>query len=222
MPAIREKQAHLWERDPLDWYVEPLECSAALFALEHFEGSVWDPACGLGRIVAQARAAGLYAVGSDIVRRSPLCDAESDFLNRSYEPSFHNIVMNPPFSLAEEFVREAIRIVPIGGKVAVILPLVWVSGFSSKRDWLPSSPLRTLYPISPRPSMPPGKVIEAGIKPGNGTKDFAWLVWQNGYSGEASVRFLNTNSAKRALIAETKKSRGETNGARAFEWTGVK
>lgn len=221
MAVIREKLAHLWERDPYDWYVEPFECSAALFQLEKFEGEVWDPACGMGRIVMEARAAGLTAVGSDIVSRSDICAAESDFLARSYQPDFRNIVMNPPFGLAEEFVREAIRIVPRGGKVAVILPLVWVSGFSSKRDWLPSSPLRTLYPISPRPSMPPGKVIEAGIRPGNGTKDFAWLVWQNGYLGEASVRFMNTNIAKRGRIEKQLNVR-RGNGQGSFEWAGAK
>jgi hypothetical protein len=197
MPVIREKDAHIWERDPLDWYVEPPECSAALFQLEEFRGGVWDPACGLGRIVDQALLAGFSAIGTDIVSRSAACVAEVDFLNRNFTPEFSNIVMNPPFGRAEEFVREAIRITPDGGKVAAILPLVWVSGFSSKRDWLPHSPLHTLYPISPRPSMPPGKVIEAGIKPGNGTKDFAWLVWQVGYSGNASVRFMNTNIARK-------------------------
>lgn len=196
MAPVREKLAHLWERDPFDWYVEPHECSAALFVLEDFVGAIWDPACGMGRIVQQARAAGLKAIGSDIISRNELCAAESDFLDRTFEPEFQNIVMNPPFGQAEDFVREAIEIVPHGGKVAVIVPLVWVSGFSSKRHWLPNSPLRTLYPISPRPSMPPGRVIEAGEKPGNGTKDFAWLVWQSGYCGAASVRFMNTNHVK--------------------------
>jgi hypothetical protein len=218
MPIVKEKLAHLWERDPHDWYVEPSECSAALFSMEYFEGVVWDPACGLGRIVAQARLAGLDAVGTDLVRRSSLCADSFDFLKRSFEPEFCNIVMNPPFSLAEEFVREALRITPTGGKVAAILPLVWVSGFSSKRDWLPNSPLKTLYPISPRPSMPPGKVVASGIKPGNGTKDFAWLVWQNGYSGNASVRFMNTNVYKAKKGNKVTSTGGWRYGESSSEW----
>ncbi|MGN6486990.1 MAG: hypothetical protein ACTHLT_04110 [Devosia sp.] len=220
MPVIREKQAHIWERDPLDWYVEPPECSAALFRMEAFEGLVWDPACGLGRIVEQARVANLEAVGSDVVRRSEYCERKSDFLQRTFEPNFKNIVTNPPFGKAEEFVREAIRITPQGGKVAVILPLVWVSGFSSKRDWLPHSPLRTLYPISPRPSMPPGKVIEAGVKPGNGTKDFAWLVWEVGYTGQASVKFMNTNTVKQ-FSKRTGARKGVAHGKGVTEWAGT-
>ena len=196
MPVIRQKQAHLWERDPYDWYVEPHECSAALFQLEVFDGRVWDPACGAGRIVEVALSLGIDAVGSDIVSRSDYCVATSDFLKPSFTPEFRHIVVNPPFSIAEEFVRRAISILPRDGKLAVILPLVWLSGFSSKRDWLPRSPLKTVFPISPRPSMPPGKVIEAGVRPGNGTKDFAWLVWQSGYTGAAEVKFMNTKEHK--------------------------
>ncbi|MES0008518.1 hypothetical protein NKJ64_25655 [Mesorhizobium sp. M0062] len=198
MAIVKEKLAHLWERDPNDFYVEPYECSRSLFRLEAFEGLIWDPACGLGRIVVEARAAGFVAIGSDIIKRSELCELRSDFLSRSFRPEFSNIVMNPPFGLAEEFVREAIDIVPNGGKVAAILPLVWLSGFSTKRDWLPLSPLKTVYPISPRPSMPPGRVIEAGIRPGNGTKDFSWLVWQKGYSSPPTVVFMNTNEGRKS------------------------
>lgn len=220
MPMIREKDAHIWERDPFDWYVEPHECSAALFQLEQFVGPIWDPACGMGRIVEQARLFGYEAVGTDIVERWDGAAGKIDFLDRQFTPEFASIVMNPPFGLAEEFVREALRITPDGGKVAAILPLVWVSGFSSKRDWLPHSPLHTLYPISPRPSMPPGKVIEAGVRPGNGTKDFAWLVWQVGYSGTASVRFMNTNIAKKHS-SRTVAQRGLENGESTKKWASV-
>jgi hypothetical protein len=218
MPIVREKQAHLWERDPHDWYVEPYECSAALFMLEKFVGPVWDPACGLGRIVQEAQRAGLPAVGSDIVSRSTFCAATSNFLDPTFLPAFQNIVMNPPFALAEEFVRESLRIIPPYGKVAVILPLVWLSGFSSKRDWLPVSPLKTVYPISPRPSMPPGRVIESGIRPGNGTKDFAWLVWQNGYSDAPSIQFMNTNCARRVDRKTRTAGREGINGKSSRQW----
>ena len=197
MPSKKAKNAHLWERDPHDWYVEPRECSAALFASESFRGAIWDPACGLGRIVEEARRAGLKAMGTDIVRRSDTCESVRDFLGATPDLRFSNIVSNPPFGIAERFVQHALTLVRPNGKIAMILPLVWLAGFSTKRDWLPKSSLRRVYPISPRPSMPPGAVIQAGIKPGNGTKDFAWFVWQNGYAGSAEIVFMNTNAQKR-------------------------
>lgn len=200
MPAKKIKNAHLWERDIHDWYVEPFECSSALFAVETFRGAIWDPACGIGRIVIEARHAGLKAIGTDIVKRSELCVATTDFLAATARAKFSNIVTNPPFSIAEEFVQHALSIVRPGGKVAMLLPLVWMAGFSTKRHWLPTSPLRRVYPISPRPSMPPGAVIQAGQKPGNGTKDFAWFVWQSGYTGNAEIVFLNTSAYRRRSV----------------------
>lgn len=199
MAEKKKKDAHLWERDIHDWYVEPFECSRALFQTETFQGPIWDPACGFGRIVTQARSLGLEAYGSDIVSRSEFCEFTADFFDMGTVPTFTNIVTNPPFGRAEEFVRKSIELIPEGGKVGAILPIVWLAGFSSKRDWLPVSPLKKVYPISPRPSMPPGRVIAEGIRPGNGTKDFCWLVWQRGYTGQAEVEFLNTKLAKREV-----------------------
>ena len=197
MSIDKKKNAHLWVRDKNDWYVEPVECSAALFAEEDFRGGVWDPACGTGRIVQNARDAGLIAVGSDLITRNQFSTRSTNFLKaREMPEETSNIVSNPPFALAEEFTLHGLQILPPGGKLAFILPMVWLSGFSKKRDWLPSSPLRKYYAISPRPSMPPGAVIEAGEKAGNGTKDFAWFVWEKGYNGKPEVGFLNTNPFK--------------------------
>lgn len=199
MAIIRQKNAHLWNRDPFDWYVEPYECSMALFEIEEFDGGIWDPACGIGRIIETARASGYAAFGSDIVRRGEFCDEVFDFFSNIPNFEFSNIVSNPPFGVAEEFVQRCLEIIPTGGKVAMLLPMVWLSGFSSKRDWLPNSPLCRFLPISPRPSMPPGRVIEAGERPGNGTKDFAWFVWQAGYHGNPEVVFMNTKSYAKNL-----------------------
>lgn len=200
MAIQKEKKSHIWDRDPNDWYVEPYECSLALFDLETFEGKVWDPACGRGNILRSAISSNIDAIGTDIVVRNESCSKKMNFLEEEPDFEFQNIVSNPPFGVAEDFVRKSIEIVPAGGKVAMILPMVWLSGFSSKRDWLPYSPLKKYFSISPRPSMPPGAVIEAGVKAGNGTKDFAWFVWEKDYCGDATVGFMNTKHYKRKAL----------------------
>jgi len=199
MVALRKKEAHLWDRDENDWYVEPKVCSLALFSQEDFSGKVWDPACGMGNILKSASFLGLRTLGTDLVNRASACSIQMDFLEYQGGLDFDHIVSNPPFGIAELFVQHALNTIPPNGKVAMILPLVWMAGFSTKRDWLPNSPLAKICPISPRPSMPPGKVIEAGEKPGNGTKDFAWFIWQKGHSGKAEIEFLNTNGVKHLL-----------------------
>lgn len=196
MGIERAKDVHIWERDPYDWYVEPVECSVALFEEEEFSGPIWDPACGIGRIVESARQKKLEAIGSDIIKRSKNCSFTLDFTKDQKIIDFRSIISNPPFSCAEKFVRKSIEILPIGGKAAFLLPLVWMAGFSMKRDWLPVSPLKAIHVISPRPSMPPGQVILAGVTPGNGTKDFAWFVWEKGHIGKPQLHFMNTNLYK--------------------------
>lgn len=58
--------AHRFDRERHEWYVEPHWCSERLFAVEQFEGAVWDPCCGFGRIPLSAVKAGHTAVGTDI------------------------------------------------------------------------------------------------------------------------------------------------------------
>src|ERR1700677_2846589 len=128
---LRKRDSHLWSRDEHDFYCEPEWCSQRLFEAEKFEGNVWDPACGLGRIVASAKLAGLESHGMDIVKRSSFCLGEFDFLT-STDP-WPNIVSNPPFGIAEKFVAHALKLAE--RKVAMLLPAKWVQGDKRSR-WL--------------------------------------------------------------------------------------
>lgn len=112
------KQAHVWERDPHDWYVEEPRATEALLKVERFVGRIIDPACGQGNIVKALLAAGYDAIGSDIVDRTSgakwfqgeldaLRDYDFDYLAAMECP---NVVMNPPFFRAkgaEAFIRRA-------------------------------------------------------------------------------------------------------------------
>ena len=174
------KKSHLWDRDPFDFYCEPSWASERLFALESFTGEITDPACGIGRIVRAACAAGYPAGGYDIVDRGGGCERVSDFLDPEWAGAQYNFVSNPPFGVADRFVKLAIE--RAHHKVAMLLPATWHFG-SKRAAWLETTPLKRVLALTPRPSMPPGAVILAGEKPGGGTKDFAWYIWDRGYSG---------------------------------------
>jgi hypothetical protein len=75
----------------------------------------------------------------------------------------------------------------------LLLPANWVQGDKRSR-MLAGTPLRRVWFITPRPSMPPGHVLEAGGKPGNGTTDYAWFVWLRGYDGAPEVRWLRRDA----------------------------
>lgn len=184
---LRKRESHLWQRDAHDWYVEPEWCSTRLFEIERFEGEVWDPACGLGRIVCAASAAGLPTHESDIADRGR--GYQLDFLTSWKRTA--NIVSNPPFGIAEKFVAHALDLAE--RKVAMLLPANWVQGAKPSR-WLENTPLFRVLFVAPRPSMPPGAAILAGQKPGNGTTDYAWFIWLRGYDGRAQLGWLRRDA----------------------------
>jgi hypothetical protein len=59
--ALKKLDAHVWEREANEHYVEPHWCSERLFEEEQFPGLIFDPCCGFGRIPESAKKAGYSA-----------------------------------------------------------------------------------------------------------------------------------------------------------------
>jgi hypothetical protein len=180
--AKRLRASHIWAREGADWYVEPEWVSSRLFDVEPFTGTIHDPAAGLGRIVAAARAHGYPATGADIVDRGGGFSA-ADFLT-TVGP-FDNVVCNPPFALAHQFAAHAFG--RARHKVALLFP---VARLNAAGKWLIGMPLCRVWLLTPRPSMPPGDVILRGEKPKGGRSDFAWLVLDKAFTGTPTIDWL--------------------------------
>jgi hypothetical protein len=174
--------AHIWARDVFGFYVEPVWVDERLFAAESFLGTVWDPACGTGRIVDAARAVGYQTIATDICDRGYELDGSEDFLCSGRRVA--NIVCNPPYYICRDFTTHALRLAR--RKVAMI----WLARRLNAARWLQATPLARVYLLTPRPSMPPGHVIATGEKPGGGTQDFVWLVWEHGHIGPPELHWL--------------------------------
>lgn len=194
----RAENSHIWEREQHEHYVEPEWVSARLFEVERFEGDIWDPACGFGRIPKAAIQAGYTAAGTDIVDRGygqAFFDVR-DFLKCEY--SWDNIVSNPPFDIFPAFAAQALKVAR--RKVAMI----WLVRTLPAARWLQDTPLARILLLTPRPSMPPGHVITRGEKPGGGKQDFCWLIWDKAHEGPPSIGWLHRDVA----VSSAQETRG--------------
>lgn len=174
-----------------DWYQDQPEATEALLRAERFSGVSWDPACGIGTIPKAMWNAGLDIIGSDIVDRGHRNNERPDFLIdflRSPARTIDNIVCNPPFNLAREFVTCAL--VMASHKVAMLLPLTFLEGAKRSR-WLQTTPLARVHVFPWRISMPPGDLLAAGkVRPVGRKNAYAWFVWEQGWRGPAQIHFL--------------------------------
>lgn len=180
-PNARPRMSHKWERHPEEWYVEPPDCSAALFAAEPFEGGIWDAACGRGNVMQGAALAGISnpLTATDLHRRGlpPHWAGRLDFLNYDGQPLQPNIVSNPPYGrgvLLKQFVEKALAIAT--GKVAVFTELTFL-GSETRLAWYEANKPARVLMVVPRPSCPPGDYLEAGNKATGGRVDYCWIVW---------------------------------------------
>lgn len=186
----RPIKAHTWEREANEHYVEPHWCSERLFAEEKFEGTVWDPCCGFGRIPEAAKRAGLDAIATDLVDRGYAgLHQQMDFLATSHSRA-PNIVCNPPFNIAQQFAEWALCFPQEWSKIAMVFPTARLNA----ARWLEQTPLSRIWLMTPRPSMPPGHTIARGEKPQGGKMDFCWLVWTRGRVGPATVSWLRRDA----------------------------
>jgi hypothetical protein len=190
-PAVigkRLRRSHIWSRDADDFYVEPQWVNERLFAAEDFgrDRILLDPCCGTGRIATAARAFGYKVKACDIVDRGFSSTRVEDFLERR-SLAAGSVVGNPPFNLVQMFARHALLDLH-AAKVALVFP---VARLNAAHRWLKDLPLRRVWLLTPRPSMPPGHVIARGEKPGGGKVDFAWLVFEHGYAGSAELAWLH-------------------------------
>lgn len=143
-----------------------------------------EPACGEGHISEGLKAAGYEVVSRDLVDRG--YGEVADFLAIDNLAWDENIVTNPPYKYAQQFVEKALRIIPEGKKVAMFLKLQFLEG-KARRALFRSTPPIRVWVSSSRLKCAPNGDFDA-IK---GSAAYAWVVWEKGYKGDTTVKWFN-------------------------------
>lgn len=186
MVEAKEKNAHVWERDQHDHYVEPDWCVDLLLDNEEIVGGVWDPACGFGTIPKACGRRGITCIATDLIDRG-YSSRRLDFLTAGAMP-IDNIITNPPYKLTREFIDRALSLTR--RKVAVIVPLKFLASNTRFPLFTSEWPVSRIWVMSSRPSMLPGAALLAGQQAKGGAVDFCWIVFDHAHEGEPLIGWL--------------------------------
>lgn len=125
------------DRQREDYYATEPKATEWLCKLERFEGRILEPSCGEGHMSEALKAAGYEVVSRDLVDRG--YGEVADFLAIDNLAWDGNIVTNPPYKYAQQFVEKALSIIPEGKKVAMFLKLTFLEG-KARRALFRSTP----------------------------------------------------------------------------------
>lgn len=117
-------------REENDYYATEPRAVDMLLQLERFSEFIWEPACGEGHISKVLEADFYDVFSSDLIDRG--YGVQKDFL-KCIEPWQGDIITNPPYKFAKEFIEKAIELIPVGNKVAMFLKVQFLEGKGRKR-----------------------------------------------------------------------------------------
>lgn len=182
------------ERVDNDFYATPRNAVVAILNEIKLNGSILEPAAGQGHISKILKEYYPYneIVSTDLVQREekfgvPI-EGGIDFLTYKFNKKFDNIITNPPFNLAQEFIERSLKL--SNDKVIMFAKIQLLEG-SKRREMFDNTPLKYVYVFTKRVNpLRNGEELDENGKPWSSTMCFAWFVWEHNYEGEPIIRWL--------------------------------
>lgn len=172
------------DRETNDYYATSPVAAEQLIQIENLDKNIWECACGEGHLSKVFTDHGYTVKSTDLIDRGYGIGGV-DFLAQT-EPFNGDIVTNPPYKYAEDFIVKALDLIPNGNKVCLILKLQFLEG-RKRKELFKKYPPKTVWVSSSR--------IKHGMN-GDFTKSnsmmaIAWYVWEKGYTGPTYLKWFN-------------------------------
>lgn len=111
-----------------------------------------------------------------------------DFLLGTFDRFDGDIITNPPYKFATEFVYRALDLVGDGNKVAMLLRVQFLEG-KQRRKLFDKFPPKTILVPSARFNC--AKNGDFDTYKTNSAVCYAWFVWEKGFKGKPQLEWIN-------------------------------
>lgn len=170
------------EREENDYYASPPEAAEWLEKIEKLDEFISEPACGEGHL-AKVLDKNHRISPCDIIDRG--YGSVVDFF--SIEKFTGDVVTNPPYKMGQEFVEHALKIIPEGNKVCMLLRTLFVEGQKRGKFFKENPPAR-IWVSSKRLTCAKNGEFD---KYQSGAVSYSWFIWEKGYKGDTILKWFN-------------------------------
>lgn len=177
------------EREINDYYAtDPKTLEIFLKALERdgitLHEKIWECACGQGHLSEALKKRGYDVFSSDLIDRG-YGEYHQDFLSIRTNGK-QDILTNPPYKYAKEFVEHSLDILKDSYYCIMLLKIQFLEG-QARRKLFDKYPPKFVYVNSVRQTC----YINGDMsKKMSSATCYCWFVWEKGFNGEPTIRWI--------------------------------
>ena len=171
------------ERQAEDYYATSPTVIKPLFDNEEFSENIWECAGGEGHLSKEMERLGKTVLSTDKIDRG--YGKVFDFLEEDMEWD-GDIITNPPYKYAYEFIEKSMETLKEGKKLAMFLKIQFLEG-QKRRILFKKYPPKVIYVFSKRQSCAMNGEFD---KYPTSAVAYAWYIWEKGNFSEPIVRWI--------------------------------
>ena len=182
------------EREENDFYATPPCATKVLIKyckennINIFDRTILEPACGKGHIADVLIEEDLDIIAFDIIDRGYEHQKDKiDFFVYDDDINY-NIITNPPYKFAKEFIEHSLDIVKPDSYVCMLLKITFLEGKGRYEMFKNNPPYKVLI-FSNRVNCSKQGDFEKDSEYG-GAVGYAWYIWKKGYKGKPEIDWI--------------------------------
>lgn len=172
-------------RAEYDYYATEPKAANLLLEVEPQLNNIWECACGEGHLAKVFDSFGKLNKATDLIDRG--YGGVEDFLFNNEPYKNGDIVTNPPYIKAVDFVKHALNKVDTGRYVCMFLKVLFLES-QSRKALFTQYPPKTIYVSSSRINCAKNGDF---LTYNSSAIAYARYVWQKGYTGDSFVKWIN-------------------------------
>ncbi len=178
------------EREQDDFYATDPIAIDKLLKVEKPSKFIYECACGQGHLSERLKQHGYEVYSSDLVDRGYYGTNVKDFFSVKELDDDYDILTNPPYKYAKEFVLHALDLIGNGRKCYMFLKLQFLEGAARYKEIFQSAPPKAVYVFKKRVLCAKNGEFERMRESGGSAVAYAWFVWEKGYNDKTIIGWI--------------------------------